>query len=305
MVIGLNCAAKEGDAAQRRDSARLPARHARGAQRAAPGLARWAVIESDNDLFDEAMRRAVADLVMLTTETPDGPYPYAGIPWFSTAFGRDAIITGLKPYGSHRRCPVACCFTWRQIRQRGSDRAADAEPGKILHEVRHGEMALLGEVPFRHYYGSVDATPLFVMLAGAYYERTGDIATLRTLWPHILAALDWIDRYGDADGDGFVEYGRKEVTGLINQGWKDSVTRFFTPMAPSRRDRSPCAKCRPTSSVPNRLPPSLRRRLAKARAPQALAGEAAALQARFESVFWDETTASMFWHSTVKKSHAA
>jgi glycogen debranching enzyme len=103
-----------------------------------------------------------------------------------------------------------------------TDPAADAEPGKILHEMRNGEMAELGEVPFRRYYGSVDSTPLFVMLAGEYLDRTGDVAALRALWPSIEAALGWIERHGDRDGDGFVEYGRMTEEGLANQGWKDS-----------------------------------------------------------------------------------
>ena len=83
-------------------------------------------------------------------------------------------------------------------------------------------MARLGEVPFRHYYGTVDATPLFVMLAGMYFDRTGDIQTIKAIWPNIKAALQWIDTFGDADGDGFVEYARKIDSGLVNQGWKDS-----------------------------------------------------------------------------------
>ena len=107
------------------------------------------------------------------------------------------------------------------------DPVADAEPGKILHEVRHGEMAELGEVPFRHYYGSVDSTPLFVMLAGDYLERTGDVATIARIWPNIERAIGWIADYGDRDNDGFVEYGRRNENGLVNQGWKDSFDSIF------------------------------------------------------------------------------
>ena len=108
-----------------------------------------------------------------------------------------------------------------------SDPAADAQPGKILHEMRHGEMANLGEVPLRRYYGSIDSTPLFVMLAGMYFERTGDREALIELWPNIEATLRWCDEYGDRDRDGFVEYGRETAEGLANQGWKDSHDSVF------------------------------------------------------------------------------
>jgi glycogen debranching enzyme len=105
--------------------------------------------------------------------------------------------------------------------------AQDAEPGKILHETRASEMARLGEVPFGRYYGSIDATPLFVVLAGAYFERTGDRAFIASLWPHVERALEWIDRHGDRDQDGFIEYARRSPAGLVQQGWKDSQDSVF------------------------------------------------------------------------------
>jgi glycogen debranching enzyme len=103
----------------------------------------------------------------------------------------------------------------------------DAEPGKILHESRNGEMAALREMPFGRYYGTVDGTPLFVLLAGAYYERTGDLRFIRDIWPNVEAAIRWIDESGDRDGDGFVEYERKSANGLTHQGWKDSDDAIF------------------------------------------------------------------------------
>jgi len=184
-------------------------------------------IETSNSILNEVLCQSMADLNMLMTETPQGRYPYAGIPWYSTTFGRDGIITALQMLWIDPR--VACGVLKRLAfyQAKTVDPLADAEPGKILHEMRGGEMAALREVPFAHYYGSVDATPLFVLLAGLYVERTGDEETLAELWPAIEAALRWIDGAGDPDRDGFVEYQRASEQGLANQGWKDSYDAIF------------------------------------------------------------------------------
>lgn len=248
----------------------------------------WPLIETDNDTFNEAMRRSIADLVMLVTDTPDGPYPYAGIPWFSTAFGRDAIITGLQTLWLIPSLSRGVLKYLAANQATETDPAADAEPGKILHEVRNGEMAMLGEVPFRRYYGSVDSTPLFVMLAGAYLDRTGDLETLRGIWHNIEAALGWIDTYGDSDGDGFVEYGRLTEAGLANQGWKDSWDSIFH--ADGRLAVGPIALCEVQAYVfaarmaASRIAASLgdNRRAAD------LATQAAGLAEAFQRTFWDD-----------------
>jgi len=189
--------------------------------------ARAASVATSNATFNEVARRNVADLGMLVTETQQGPYPYAGIPWFSTVFGRDALIVALQILWMDPEIArgVLCYLAANQAT--ASNAAADSDPGKILHEVRYGEMAQLGEVPFRRYYGSVDSTPLFVMLAGMYLERTGDLMTMGKLWPNIRAALHWIETDGDRDGDGFVEYHHRTPGGLSNQGWKDSQDSIF------------------------------------------------------------------------------
>jgi glycogen debranching enzyme len=184
-------------------------------------------ITTNDQQFDAWLDRATADLALLITDLPTGPYPYAGIPWFSVPFGRDAVITAwqllwVEP-GIARG--VLQYLAARQSQEISTFR--DAQPGKIMHETRKGEMALLGEVPFESYYGGVDTTPLFVGLAAAYHKRTGDLRFIEAIWPSIVAALDWIDRFGDMDGDGFLEYQRGEDSGLHNQGWKDSQDSVF------------------------------------------------------------------------------
>ncbi|MBB3527183.1 amylo-alpha-1,6-glucosidase [Rhizobium sp. BK456] len=203
----------------------LALRDARRALRSS--CSRAASIATSNEIFNEVARRSISDLYMLMTDKPEGPYPYAGIPWFSTVFGRDALITALETLWLDPQIArgVLGHLAANQATEFNPD--SDAEPGKILHEMRYGEMAELGEVPFRRYYGSIDSTPLFAMLAGEYLKRTGDLAAIERLLPHIEAALTWIDEHGDRDGDGFVEYGRLTEEGLINQAWKDSYDSVF------------------------------------------------------------------------------
>jgi glycogen debranching enzyme len=189
--------------------------------------ARACRIDTSNQQFDEWLGRSRADLAMMTTETRSGVYPYAGVPWFSTPFGRDGILTALECLWTD---PELARGVLRYLAEHQATEYVpeqDAEPGKILHERRLGEMAALREIPFGTYYGSVDSTPLYVMLAGAFYRRTGDRAEIERLWPHVDAALRWIDESGDSDGDGFVEYQRRSRDGLANQGWKDSQDAIF------------------------------------------------------------------------------
>ena len=189
--------------------------------------AQQCLIRSPNTQLSVWMNRSLADLQMMITETPAGPYPYAGVPWFSAPFGRDGIITALELLWLEPELARGVLGYLAATQATTTNPAQDAQPGKILHEARGGEMAALGEVPFLRYYGSVDATPLFVMLAGAYLRRTGDRAMAERLWPNVEQAMRWIDGDGDPDGDGFIEYQRMTDKGLAQQGWKDSTDSVF------------------------------------------------------------------------------
>jgi len=178
----------------------------------------WRTLRADrphlftsSEQLNDWLARSDADIHMMVTRMPEGPFPYAGVPWYSTVFGRDAILTALMCLWMDPSMARGVLGYLADHQSHKSDAEQDAEPGKILHEERSGEMAALKEIPFGQYYGSVDVTPLFVVLAGAYFQRTNDLEFVRRLWPHIQAALDWIDLYGVADGDGFVEYQRRSV----------------------------------------------------------------------------------------------
>ncbi len=208
----------------RRRRASTPRSNAR--TRPAAGAPRFVVpeIRSDHELLDRTVARSVADLHALHNDgpAPGEQYLAAGIPWFATLFGRDSIIAALETVAFIPSLAVSTLEVLGRLQATADDPWRDAEPGKILHELRTGEMARASETPHSPYYGSIDSTPLWLILLGETHAWTGDDSLVDRLWPNALAALGWLEDSGDLDGDGFIEYERRSRLGLRNQGWKDS-----------------------------------------------------------------------------------
>jgi len=186
-----------------------------------------AVVQSSGRVFNDWLTRARADIALLTTDLDTGPYPYAGIPWFSTAFGRDGIVSATQMLWLDPSLAAGVLSFLARHQATETAPFLDSEPGKIMHETRKGEMSTLSELPFGRYYGGVDTTPLYVYLASAYAARTGDLDFVDRLWPSLLAAVAWIEDVAARSPDGFLAYRRAAQTGLANQGWKDSHDAVF------------------------------------------------------------------------------
>jgi glycogen debranching enzyme len=248
----------------------------------------FAKIHSSNEQLTRWAHRSYADARMLLTPTECGMYPYAGIPWYSTPFGRDGILTAVQLCWLNPDVARGALRFLALHQAIEHDEQRDAEPGKILHEFRTDEMSNLREVPFGRYYGTVDATPLFVVLAGHYYATTGDRAFIEALWPNIQAALEWADRWGDTDGDGFVEYQNKAGGGLRNQGWKDANDSVFH--ADGRLAEGPIALCEVQGYMYDaKLHAStMARALGMHAEASDLERQAQLLKRRFHEIFWDE-----------------
>jgi glycogen debranching enzyme len=180
-------------------------------------------ITTDDEIVNAVLKRSLHDLRLLSDQVEGGYLPSAGIPWFSVPFGRDSLITALQTLALQPDIARATLLFLAEHQGQEVNDWRDEQPGKILHEIRLGELAALGDVPHTPYYGSVDATPLWVMTLGEYVRWTGDRALATKLRPNLEAALAWIETYGDFDGDGFVEYLCRSSRGIRNQGWKDSA----------------------------------------------------------------------------------
>ena len=247
-------------------------------------------IQTDHELFNLTLARSLADLRLLINDGPgpDQRYVAAGVPWFTTLFGRDALTASFQALAFRPQIAMETLAVLAAYQATEVDDWRDAEPGKILHELRIGEMAGAGELPHTPYYGSVDSTPLWLIVFGATFEWTGDREFLDRLWPNAMAALDWIDTWGDKDGDGFIEYERRSTRGLLNQGWKDSADAI--------RDRAGKGPVMPVAlaEVQGYVFDAKRRMSGLARVrgdialAERLAEEAETLRRRFEEAFWVE-----------------
>ncbi len=249
---------------------------------------KWLQVHTDNEFFDSWLDASCKAVSLLVTDMPTGPYPYAGIPWFSVPFGRDGIITALQvlPFNPDIARGVLMYLAENQATDYVDFR--EAEPGRILHETRKGEMAFTGEVPFQKYYGSVDSTPLFIMLAGAYHETCDDRDFIGRLMPSLRAAQRWLEKDGSRGGDGFTRYACHSENGLFTQGWKDSHDSVFH--ADGRIAEPPIALCEVQgyTYAAYKTMADLLDLVGDTHEAGHLRARAKALYDKFNDVFWDE-----------------
>jgi glycogen debranching enzyme len=248
----------------------------------------WSKLTASSEQLDWLLRRSSADLTSMIRYAPEGTFLMAGIPWFATLFGRDSILTALFALPFNPALAVGTLKTLAALQGSELNRERDEQPGKIVHEIRGGELAALGEVPFGRYYGSVDSTPLFLWLLGRYVAMTGDLELAEQLWNNAERALEWIDRWGDRDGDTYVEYLCENRHGLVNQGWKDSFDAISH--ADGTLARAPLALCEVQGYVYAAYVSiaDVAARLGRKEQADRLTERAACLRSRFSRDFWLE-----------------
>ncbi len=246
-------------------------------------------ITSDNELFNAVVQRALYDLRLLMNDAPSGSLPAAGIPWFSVPFGRDSLVTSYQTLMLQPEIARGTLRFLAECQGREFNDWRDEEPGKIVHEIRLGEMAQLGEVPHDSYYGSVDATPLFVILLSEFLRWTGDWGFVAELRDELHLALEWVRRHGDLNGDGFLEYKSRSSRGIRNQGWKDSANSVCWRDGGLVEPPIALVEVQGYSYDARIRSAELLAGLGEAELAAELLREAAELKERFESHFWLES----------------
>ncbi len=257
-------------------------------QQTAAWFAAQPALTSDSLALNRVMTRSLHDLHVLRSTLHGEEYLAAGVPWFATLFGRDSLVAATQMLAFDPQIAEQTLRVLAQYQGQKVDAAHDEEPGKIVHEVRVGEMARANEVPFGRYYGTVDATPLFLVLIGLHAAWTGDLTLFNDLRPHVEAALAWMRDYGDQSGNGYVEYSANTKNGLANQGWKDSGAAIM--MADGSLAPSPIALVEVQGYVylAKTLLAGLYEQVGKSDRAAALHREAADLRQRFNRDFWME-----------------
>jgi glycogen debranching enzyme len=245
-------------------------------------------VRSDSLLFGAVIDRSLRDLYMLKSKLIKEEYFAAGVPWFAALFGRDSVITSLQTLAYDPEIAAQTLRLLARYQSRRTDEWRDAQPGKILHEMRTGEMAKLGEIPQTPYYGSVDATPLFLILVGRHAAWTGKLELFDELRENIELALEWMDKYGDLDGDGYIEYASASKHGLVNQGWKDSGDAIVTADGGLARPPIALVEVQGYAYRAKREIASLFRRAGDDGRAARLEREAEELRRRFNRDFWLE-----------------
>ncbi|WP_117594511.1 amylo-alpha-1,6-glucosidase [Haloprofundus halophilus] len=237
--------------------------------------------------WESVLEESRENLLELRLDTEYGPMLAAGMPWFATAFGRDSLIAAYQSLGLSTELAKGTCRYLAAHQAEAEDEFRDAEPGKILHEVRYGELAARGEVPHSPYYGTVDATALFVVLVHETWRRTGDDAFAEEMRPHVERALGWLDEYGDRDGDGFLEYPTDGGDGsLTHQAWKDSGDGIMHPDGEHPEGPLAVAEVQGYAYDAKRRAADLARHAGDEARATELEREAAALKEAFDEAFW-------------------
>lgn len=245
-------------------------------------------LRSNSHMFDAVVRRSLADLDLLRARLDDQPYYVAGLPWFSALFGRDSLIVGLQTLAFD---PSVAAGTLRLLAGRQGDTTdewRDEQPGKILHELRVGELARLDRIPQTPYFGSVDSTPLFLILLAEHAAWTGSLDLFHELRSHVERAVAWVDQAGEGEGDGFVVYDSTSDGGLANQGWKDSGDGIVEASGAIARPPIILAEVQGYVFLAKRGLADLFERDGDADRAAALRSEASELQERFEHDFWSD-----------------